>query len=375
MSRLSAVLSLVAAMLITSLAVAQDKDDAPTYLNEATVQQLESMMASQSLTSEQLVQYYLSRIFALDQNGVNSIIQLNPNALAQAREADAKRRAGSHLPLLGIPVLLKDNIDTGPAYGMATTAGSLALCMPGNCAPAPFNSTVAQNLVNAGAIILGKTNLSEWANFRSSFSTSGWSGRGGLTHNPYSLDRNACGSSSGSGAAASSNFTAISFGSETDGSIVCPASLNGVVGIKPTVGLVSRSRVVPISHNQDTIGPHTRTVMDAAIALNAVISRSPDGGDPYTSGVPLGWEVCNNASGVVCSPDKPATGKMRPNLTNIDYRTFVRSDGLTNVDGHGKRAVLGMTRSGVDSAPPQVQEGFYAAMDAIGNAGATILDL
>ena len=363
----------VTILALSAFAVAQNTNSAPTEFNEATIQQLEGMMVNGNLTSQQLVQFYLHRIFALDQNGVNSIIQLNPNALAQARDADAARRAGSHLPLLGIPVLLKDNIDTSPVYGMATTAGSLALCFQAQCASAPFNSTLAQNLVNAGAIILGKTNLSEWANFRSTFSSSGWSGRGGLTHNPYSLDRNACGSSSGSGAAASANFATVSFGSETDGSIVCPASINGVVGIKPTIGLVSRSRVVPISHNQDTVGPHARTVADAAMALNALISRTADPGDPYTAGVPLGWEACANASGVACDPGHPLPGKSRPDLRSIDYTKSLDPKGLSDIHPGGAR--LGMTRSGVDSAPPQVQAGFFDAVNAIGAAGAQILDL
>ena len=368
--RVACVITILA---LSAFAAAQNPNSAPTEYNEATIEQLETMMANGSLTSQQLVQFYLHRIFALDQNNVNSIIQLNPSALAQARAADAARRAGSHLPLLGIPVLLKDNIDTGPDQGMATSAGSLALCFQDMCAPAPFNSTIAQNLINAGAIILGKTNLSEWANFRSFFSTSGWSGRGGLTHNPYSLDRNACGSSSGSGAAASSNFATVSFGSETDGSIVCPASINGVVGIKPTIGLVSRSRVVPISHNQDTVGPHARTVADAAMALNAIISRSPDSGDVYTGGVPLGWEACANATGVVCDPGHPLAGKSRPNLSTIDYTKSLDPNGLSDIHPGGAR--LGMTRSGVENAPPQVQAGFFDAINAIGAAGAQILDL
>src|SRR5215472_13512485 len=350
-------------LALSAFAVAQNPNSAPTKFNEATIQQLEGMMANGSLTSQQLVQFYLHRIFALDQNGVNSIIQLNPNALAQAREADALRRAGSHLPLLGIPVLLKDNIDTSPAYGMATTAGSLALCFQEQCASAPFNSTLAQNLVNAGAIILGKTNLSEWANFRSLFSTSGWSGRGGLAHNPYSLDRNACGSSSGSAAAASANFTAVSLGSETDGSIVCPANVNGVVGIKPTVGLVSRGGVVPISHTQDTVGPHARTVADAAMTLNFIVSRTPDPRDPATSGVPLGWQACSPT----CSPGAPLPGKSRPAIP-ADYATFLNPTGLS-----GTR--LGVTRQGIDSAPPQVVAAFDAAIEGISNAGATIINL
>src|SRR5919108_570753 len=175
-----------------------------------------------------------------------------------ARNADTLRAKGRLLgPLHGIPVLLKDNIDTGDK--MQTSAGSFALVGK----PAVHDSTIAAKLRAGGAVILGKTNLSEWANFRSFESVSGWSGRGGLTHNPYGIDRNPCGSSSGSGAAASANFATVSFGSETDGSIVCPANANVVVGIKPTVGLTSRAGVVPISHTQDTVGPHARTVADA----------------------------------------------------------------------------------------------------------------
>src|SRR5213595_4032079 len=199
---------------------------APTTYNEFTVAQLQAEMAAGRLTSVQLTQFYLDRISALDQAGpnVNSVIELNPDALQLAQDADNRRAKGKVIgPLDGIPVLLKDNIDTGDR--MQTTAGSFALAGK----PAVDDSTVAANLRAAGAVILGKTNLSEWANFRSFFSTSGWSGRGGLTHNPYSTDRNACGSSSGSGAAASANFAAVSLGSETDGSIVCPGNVNGVV--------------------------------------------------------------------------------------------------------------------------------------------------
>src|SRR5437762_3055085 len=275
---------------------------APTTYNEFTVAQLQAEMAGGRLTSVQLTQFYLDRIAALDQAGpnVNSVIELNLDALKLARSADNRRAQGKVIgPLDGIPVLLKDNIDTGDR--MQTTAGSFALAGK----PAVDDSTVAANLRAAGAVILGKTNLSEWANFRSFFSTSGWSGRGGLTHNPYSLDRNACGSSSGSGAAAAANFAAISYGSETDGSIVCPGSVNGVVGFKPTIGLVSRVGVVPISHTQDTVGPHGRTVADAVAALNAIVSRTPDAGDAATSGVPLGWQACNP----VCDGKQPLAGK------------------------------------------------------------------
>jgi amidase len=269
-----AVKTLVIFAAAVALGSAQSSHEAPAHFNEFTIAQLQEAMSHRRISSEGLTRYYIDRIFALDQNGpgVNSVIELNPDAIELARKADALRRAGAtaaKYPLLGIPLLLKDNIDTGDR--MQTTAGSFALAG----LPAVQDSTVAAKLRAAGAVILGKTNLSEWANFRSTHSTSGWSGRGGLAHNPYSLDRNACGSSSGSGAAASANFAAISFGSETDGSIVCPGSVNGVVGFKPTIGVVSRAGVVPISHTQDTVGPHGRTVADAVIALNAITSRMP----------------------------------------------------------------------------------------------------
>src|SRR5216117_3693115 len=259
----------------------------PTQHNEATVAQLQAEMASGSLTSEQLTLEYINRILALDQNGpgVNSVIELNPDALVMARHADELRRRGIVLgPLHGIPVLLKDNIGTGDK--MQTSAGSFALVGT----PALHDSTVAANLRAGGAVILGKTNLSEWANFRSFESVSGWSGRGGQTHNPYGIDRNPCGSSSGSGAAASANFSTVSLGTETDGSVVCPANANGVVGLKPTVGLTSRAGVVPISHTQDTVGVHARTVADAAVTLGVIQSRTSDGRDPATGAVPLGWQ-------------------------------------------------------------------------------------
>lgn len=345
-------------LLTCAIAIAQDSS-APKTFNEATLAQLQADMASGKLTSLELSEFYLTRIFALDQNGagVNSVIQLNPDALSLARNADAMRRSGAKGPLLGIPVLLKDNIDTGDR--MQTTAGSFALLGR----PALQDSTVAANLRKAGAIILGKTNLSEWANFRSSFSTSGWSGRGGLVHNPYSLDRNSCGSSSGSAAATSANFTAVSLGSETDGSIVCPASVNGVVGLKPTVGLVSRGGVVPISHTQDTVGPHARSVADAATVLSFIASRSPDSRDPETGGVPLGWQACNP----VCTTTAPLSGKNRP-MVPADYTKFLNPAGLNG-------ARLGVTRQGVDNAPPQVAAAFDAAIADMSKAGATIVDL
>ena len=320
----------------------------PDRLEEATVAQLQAQLAGGTLTSVNLTNFYINRIRTLDQDGgVNSVIELNPEALSMARNADALRSKGTVLgPLHGIPVLLKDNIDTGDA--MQTTAGSFALAGE----PALHDSTVAAKLRAGGAVILGKTNLSEWANFRSFFSTSGWSGRGGLTHNPYSLDRNACGSSSGSGAAASANFTAVSIGTETDGSIVCPANVNGVVGIKPTVGLTSRAGVVPISHTQDTVGPHGRTVADAAAVLSVIASRTADPRDPATAGVPLGWQ---------------GTGRTRPAIP-ADYTVFVDPNGLS-------AARVGVTRQGVDNAPPQVVAVFDAAVAAIQAAGAIVVDL
>src|SRR6266702_4001911 len=328
---------------------------APTTYNEFTVAQLQAEMAGGRLTSVQLTQFYLDRIAALDQAGpnVNSVIELNPDALKLARTADNRRAQGKVIgPLDGIPVLLKDNIDTGDR--MQTTAASFALAGK----PAVDDSTVAANLRAAGAVILGKTNLSEWANFRSFESVSGWSGRGGQTHNPYGIDRNPCGSSSGSGAAASANFAAVSFGSETDGSIVCPANANGVVGIKPTVGLTSRAGVVPISHTQDTVGPHGRTVADAAAALSVIQSRTFDGRDPATGSVPLGWQ---------------GTGKTRPTNIPTDYTKFVNPHGLQG-------AKLGVTRAGLGgftnvSTPQPVLDAFEAAVESLTAAGATVIDL
>src|ERR1700724_1192382 len=236
-------------------------------LEEITVSELQEGMTSGRFTAHSIADKYLARIEAIDKHGpaINSVIEVNPDALNIAKELD-KERKQKHLrgPLHGIPVLIKDNIDTSDR--MMTTAGSLV--MVGS--KPPKDSTVAQKLREAGAVILGKTNLSEWANIRSNQSTSGWSGRGGQTKNPYVLDRNPCGSSSGSGAGVSANLCAIAIGTETDGSIVCPASANGVVGLKPTVGLVSRTGIIPVSHSQDTPGPLCRTVRDVAILLGAL---------------------------------------------------------------------------------------------------------
>ncbi len=347
---------LVSTLLALPVAAAySESHDIPTQHNEATVAQLQAEMASGKLTSENLTREYIARIIALDQNGpgVNSVIELNPDALEMARNADKLRKRGIVLgPLHGIPVLLKDNVDTGDM--MQTTAGSFALLGK----PALRDSTVAANLRAGGAVILGKTNLSEWANFRSFESVSGWSGWGGQTNNPYGIDRNPCGSSSGSAAAVSSNFTAVSFGTETDGSIVCPANASGVVGIKPTVGLTSRAGIVPISHVQDTFGPHGRTVADAAVALGVVQSRTYDGRDPATGGVPLGWQ-----------------GRFtRPTNIPTDYTQFLDPNGL-------KGARLGLTRLGLLGfdpfvvTPVPIQDAYEAAFKALTDAGATVIDL
>lgn len=234
-------------------------------LDEITISELQNAMQSGKMSAKEITQKYLERIASVDKK-INSIIEINPDALKIAEDLDKERRSrkirGS---LHGIPVVIKDNIDT--ADKMKTTAGSLALID----APTPKqDASVAEQLRKAGAIIIAKTNLSEWANFRSNNSSSGWSGRGGQTHNPYILDRNPCGSSSGTGAAIAANLSAVGIGTETDGSIICPSSVCGIVGLKPTVGLISRSGIIPISHSQDTAGPMTRTVTDAAIVLSAL---------------------------------------------------------------------------------------------------------
>ncbi len=246
-------------------------------LEEETIEGLSKKLASGEYTSEQLVQLYLKRIEAVDKNGakLNSVIEVNPDAIAIAAAMDKELKEGkSRGPLHGIPILIKDNIDT--ADKMQTTAGSLALL--GNIASK--DAFLVKKLRESGAIIIGKTNLSEWANFRSTQSSSGWSSRGGQTKNPYILDHNPCGSSAGSGTAVSANLCVVAIGTETDGSIVCPASVNGIVGIKPTVGLVSRSGIIPISRTQDTAGPMARTVTDAAILLSAIATI--DEADPVT---------------------------------------------------------------------------------------------
>ena len=236
-------------------------------LNETTIDELQKQMQQGSYTSKQITQLYLNRIEAIDKKGpaLNAVIEINPDALTIAAQMDKERKDGKvRGPLHGIPVLLKDNIDT--ADKMMTTAGALALV--GN--KTPKDAFIVKQLRQAGAVILGKTNLSEWANFRSSRSTSGWSSRGGQTKNPCIIDRNPSGSSSGSGAAVAANLCAVAVGTETDGSVIAPSSFCGIVGIKPTVGLVSRSGIIPISKTQDTAGPMARTVKDAAILLSVL---------------------------------------------------------------------------------------------------------
>src|SRR6202171_1419971 len=304
-------------------------------LEEITIAELQEGMKAGKYTARGIAEKYLQRIEVLDKRGpaVNSVIEVNPDALALAEASDRERKEkGPRGPLHGIPMLIKDNIDT--ADKMMTTAGSLALVG----SKVPKDSAVTQKLREAGAVILGKTNLSEWANIRSRHSTSGWSGRGGQTKNPYALDRNPCGSSSGSGAATSANFCAAAIGTETDGSIVCPSSANGLVGIKPTVGLVSRSGIVPISHSQDGAGPMCRTVRDAATVLGAL--TGVDSEDSAT---------------------EESRGK-----SYADYTQFLKADGLRGARIGVVRKTFGFM-DGVD----KVME---AALDAMKKEGAILVD-
>jgi amidase len=312
------------------------KPTAAFPLEEATVAGLQEMMASGKATSESLVSLYLKRIDEIDRSGpgLNAVLETNPDALAIARELDRERREkGPRGPLHGIPILIKDNIDT--ADRMETTAGSLALL---GSKPAR-DAFVVERLREAGAVILGKTNLSEWANFRSSQSTSGWSGRGGQTRNPYALDRNPSGSSSGSAAAVAANLVAAAVGTETDGSIVSPASACGIVGIKPTVGLVSRSGIVPIAHSQDTAGPMARTVADAATLLGAM--TGPDPRDPAT--VTSGVRIFK------------------------DYREFLKADGL-------RGARIGVLRSRSFNFAKKLDPILQNAIEAMKREGAEVID-
>jgi amidase len=318
-----------------SASAAPIPDIKPFDLDEITISDLQDGMKSGKFTARSLVEKYSARIDEIDKHGpaINSIIELNPDALSIAGALDQERKAkGPRGPLHGVPVLIKDNIDT--ADRMMTTAGSLALVG----SKPPRDSYVAQKLRSAGAVILGKTNLSEWANIRSSHSSSGWSGRGGLTKNPYALDRNPCGSSSGTGAGISANLCAVGIGTETDGSIVCPSSSNGLAGIKPTVGLVSRAGIIPISHSQDGAGPMCRTVRDAAILLGALTGVDAD--DSATAA---------------------SAGKSYP-----DYTQFCDSNGL-------KGARIGVARKyfGFSDAVDALME---QSLDAMKKQGATLVD-
>jgi amidase len=304
-------------------------------LEEITIAELQEGLKAGKYTARSLAEKYLARIEAVDRSGpaVNSVIEVNPEALAIAEASDRERKQkGTRGALHGIPVLIKDNIDT--ADKMMTTAGSLALVG----SKPPKDSMVAQKLREAGAVIIGKTNLSEWANIRSRHSTSGWSGRGGQTRNPYALDRNPCGSSSGSGAAASANLCAAAIGTETDGSIVCPSSANGLVGIKPTVGLVSRNGIVPISHSQDGAGPMCRTVRDAATVLGALTGVDAD--DSATAA---------------------SQGK-----SFADYTQFLKADGL-------RGARIGVVRKAFGFMDA-VDKVMGSALDAMKREGAILVD-
>ena len=305
-------------------------------LEELTIDELQTRMQRGSETSQSLVRQYLARIDAIDQRGpaINAVIELNPDALAVAAQLDAERKAGKVRGALhGVPVLIKDNIDT--ADKMHTTAGSLALAAN----IAARDSWVAERLRAAGAVILGKTNLSEWANFRSTHSTSGWSGRGGQTRNPYALDRTPSGSSSGSGSAAASSCCGAAIGTETDGSVTSPAAAAALVGIKPTVGLIGRSGIIPIAHSQDTAGPMARTVRDAAILLGALTGVDPR--DPATRG---------------------SAGHSR-----TDYTAALDPNGL-----RGARS--GVARKRFTGYSSETDKVFAHALDLMKQHGATIID-
>ena len=333
----------IAAVTLPSLSFAHESlkqmsiesTPAPFELDEITIDDLRAGYTSGKYTIRSIAEKYIRRINQIDETGpaINSVIEINPDALKIADSLDAElKQKGSRSPMHGIPVLLKDNIDT--ADNMQTTAGSLALldAKPGK------DSFVAKQLRDAGALILGKTNLSEWANMRSSHSTSGWSGRGGLTKNPYALDRNCSGSSSGSGAAAAANLCTVAIGTETDGSVVSPSSLNGLVGIKPTVGLVSRAGIIPISHSQDTAGPMARTVRDAAILLSTM-----DGVD---------------------EEDEATQYKERTNGT--DYTKFLDKNGL-------KGARIGVLRQYFGFLP-SVDKIINASLEVLKQHGAILID-
>ncbi len=313
-----------------SAVVATDTMVAGINVDASTIPQLESAMNSHRLTSVQLVQFYLHRIAQLNPE-LHAVITTSATALDEARAADSARRSGDHRPLLGIPIIVKDNIDTS---GMPTTAGSFALA--GSTPPDAF---VVTRLKAAGALIIGKANLSEWANFRSLFSSSGWSGVGGQTNNPYALDRNPCGSSSGSAVVSAADLAVAAVGTETDGSVVCPSSANGDVGLKPTLGLASRDGIVPISAEQDTSGPIARNVTDAAVLLGAM-------------------------TGV--DPADPATAAQVGHVFT-DYTQFLNANAL-------KGARIGVWRAGNFGLSPKTDAIMEAAIARLQALGATVVD-
>jgi len=305
-------------------------------LDELTIEELQGRMQSGQDTAMSLTRLYLGRIDAIDQRGpaINSVIERNPDAFAIARLRDEERKAGkTRGPLHGIPVLIKDNIDT--ADHMHTSAGSFALAAH----VAAKDSWVAERLRAAGAVIIGKTNLSEWANFRSTHSSSGWSGRGGQTRNPYALDRSPSGSSSGSGAATAANCCALAVGTETDGSVTSPSAASALVGIKPTVGLISRAGIIPIAHSQDTAGPMARTVRDAAILLGALTGVDP----------------------------RDSATRASAGHSQSDYRASLDKDGL-------RGARLGVARKRYTGYSPETDKVFATALDLMRQHGATIVD-
>jgi amidase len=314
---------------------ATDTRVAGINIDATTIPQLQALMNRHRLHSVQLVQFYLHRIASLNPR-LHAVITVSPTALADARAADRARRAGDRRPLLGIPVLVKDNVNT---TGMPTTAGSWALA-----GSSPSDAFIIRRLRTAGAIVLAKANLSEWANFRSAPSSSGWSGIGGQTANPYVLDHNPCGSSSGTGAGIAADLATVGIGTETDGSIVCPSGANGVVGIKPTLGLWSRAGVVPISADQDTAGPIARSVTDAAVLLGAL--TGVDGNDPATAD--------------------------QAGMAHADYTQFLDSNALVGarigVWGHNG------TVFPPDGAVPEVDAAMASAVAAMKAQGATIVD-
>lgn len=326
--------TLLAVFIVAGSAIAQEPTRFP--FEERSIAELQAGLQSGAYTSAELVAAYLARIAQIDRQGptLRSLININPDAPAIAAQLDAERRRGKvRGPLHGIPIILKDNIETADA--MPTTAGSLALAQY----QAAQDAFIAQRLRAAGAIVLAKANLSEWANFRSTRASSGWSGIGGQVRNPYALDRTPCGSSSGSAVATAANLAAAAIGTETNGSIVCPASANNIVGLKPTVGLVSRSGIIPISHRQDIAGPMTRTVADAAILLNVIAGE--DKTDAMTAG----------------SSSRRAA----------DYTRFLDRDGL-------RGARIGVVRQRFTGYHTDTDRLFNAALAAMGDAGATIID-